>query len=122
MAKGQQRDAGREARWRDLVARQGKSGLSVRAFCQRQRLAESALYAWRRTIRQRDQERDPARPGEASPAPAFVPVVVRPRQQLPSQADECIAIELRGGRMLRLPVSMPAGQLAALVRAIEEAA
>ena len=39
MAQGPQRDPRREAYWRDVVARQEQSGLSVRTFCQRQRLA-----------------------------------------------------------------------------------
>ena len=50
MAKGQQRDPAREAKWRTILARHGKSGLSVRAFCRREGLTESAWYAWRRTI------------------------------------------------------------------------
>jgi transposase-like protein len=119
MGKGHQRDPKREAYWRAVLARQGQSGLSVRAFCERERLAETALYAWRRTIRQRDQEREPARPRNASAAPAFVPLVVHPQQPVQSPAEECIRVELRGGRMMRLPLSMPAGQLAAVVRAIE---
>ena len=48
----------------------------------------------------------------------FVPVVV------PEDAagDSQIIVELRGGRVLRLPRSMPPAQLAAVVHAIEGAA
>ena len=42
MAKGSLRDASKEAFWRDAVARQRASGLSVRAFCLRQRRVRSA--------------------------------------------------------------------------------
>jgi hypothetical protein len=45
-----------------------------------------------------------------------VPVVVREADR---PADERIVIDLRGGRAMRLPASMPAEQVAALVRAIE---
>jgi hypothetical protein len=95
----------------------------VRTFCQRQRLAETALYAWRRTIRQRDGERERSRRGKAAPAAAaFVPVVVDSRQRPQAVGDDCIRIELRGGRVLHLPLCMLAEQLAAVVGAIESQA
>ena len=120
MAKGQHRDPQREAYWRDVLERQCRSGLSVRGFCSREGVPESALYAWRCAIRQRDQERQQARPRRASPATAFVPVVIRPEAHPPS--TECLRIELRGGRVLRLPASMPAEQLAKVIHAIEDGA
>jgi len=43
MAK-KRRDPAREVRWRSLLASQGKSGLSVRAFCARERVPESAFF------------------------------------------------------------------------------
>ena len=109
MAKGQQRDLALEAKWRQILARQGKSGLSVRVFCRREGLPESAWYAWRRTIQQRDAQREAA--------PAFVPLMV----QTDAAGDGHVIVELRGGRVLRLPLSMPPAQLAALIRAIETA-
>lgn len=54
------RDAGRERFWRSTLTRQAASGLSVRAFCRQEELAESAFYAWRRTIAQRDREQEGA--------------------------------------------------------------
>ncbi len=134
MARGQQADPGREARWRAVLARHGPSGLSVRAFCEREGLPESAFYAWRRTIGQRDIARHAgngardAAAGEARPstagvpgsaaAPAFVPLVLR----TPDSAEGQMVLELRGGRVLRLPLTLPPGQLAAIVHAIEGAA
>jgi hypothetical protein len=44
-----QRDAAKEQLRRNVPA-QRASGLSVRAFCRQQRLAESAIDAWQRTI------------------------------------------------------------------------
>lgn len=50
-----ERDAKR-AFWRGVLQRYSVSGLVVRAFCQREQLTESAFFAWRRTIGQRDAE------------------------------------------------------------------
>lgn len=112
-----QRDPAREQFWREALRRQKVSGLTVRAFCAREQLAETAFHAWRRILRERDTQRRPA-PAPATPALAFVPVVMREADR--PAAD--IAIELRGGRVMRLFASMPVEQVAALVRAIEGAA
>ena len=111
MAKGK-RDLRLEARWRDLVARQPQSGLSVRGFCQRERVTECGFYAWRRELRLRDQERP-------KPQPAFVPVALP--QAMSPEGDGQIIIELRGGRVLRLPPALPLARITELVGAIEGA-
>jgi hypothetical protein len=110
MAKGRQRDPEREAYWRQMLERQRQSGLSVRAYCVRQGLRESACRAWRRILQHRDLERQ-QRPVGAT-IPAFVPVVL-------AGVQGRISIELRGGRLMHLPASMPAEQLAALAGALE---
>jgi hypothetical protein len=119
MARGR-RDPERERFWRDALRRQACGGVTIRAFCAGEGLAVTAFHAWRRVLRERDAER--ARPG---PAPAFVPVVVHAAADRPEPAADIapadVVIELRGGRAMRLPASMPAGQLAALVHAIEVA-
>ncbi len=38
-------------RWRRVVAQQQASGLSIAAFCRRQRLSEASFFAWRRKLR-----------------------------------------------------------------------
>ena len=122
MARGQ-RDPRRERFWRDVLRRQKGSGLTVRAFCAREQLAETAFHAWRRILRERDAEGRQGRavpPAAAAPAPAFVPVVVREAERS-EPADGRIVIDLRGGRVMRLPASIPADRLAAIVRAIEGA-
>jgi len=165
MAMGR-RDPRRERFWRGVLARQRKSGLSVRAFCAAHGLAETALYAWRRILRDRDCEEQPGPDAARSPilgtaptavpaardlitspvtVPAFVPVVVRKTDREAAAADfragtsstalvpphgdaemrrvatagDSIDIEMRGGRVLRLPASMSPGRLAAVVHAIE---
>ena len=96
----------REATWRRVVAGHSKSGMSIRAYCAKMRVKEPAFYWWRAELARRDA---------AKPQAAFVPVVVN----APAVAGvEGISIELRGGRVLRLP-TISAAQAAELVRLIE---
>jgi hypothetical protein len=109
-----QRDRGREALWRKRLAKHAASGLSVRAFCRREKLSEASFYGWRRTIGSREAEgKSQARRNGRSTRPAFLPVVVN------AGCDDTIAIELGGGRVLRLPASTTVERLAALVHALE---
>ena len=108
MAKNEQ-DLAKESRWRDILKRQASSGQSVRAFCQQEQVTESAFYAWRRTIGQRDNKR--AKPKQAQVE--LVPVEVT------GQQGASIAIQLAGGLVLRLPESTSATWLAELVHALE---
>jgi transposase-like protein len=103
------RDPGREAFWRQTLANFRKSGLSVREFCRREKLHESAFYAWRRTIRERG-------PKHGRKPPAFVPLVFGEVHTAAS-----ITLELRGGRSLHLSESFPVERLASLVLALEAA-
>lgn len=50
------RSVEKEAFWRDVLDRHRSSGLSVRRFCLRERVAEASFYAWRREILRRDAE------------------------------------------------------------------
>jgi hypothetical protein len=108
MATAKVRIKKREAMWRRVVAGHAGSAMSIRAYCAKMRVKEPAYYWWRAELARRDA---------AKPKAAFVPVVVK----APAVREaEGISIELRGGRVLRLPV-MPAAQVAELVRAIEGA-
>ena len=104
------RDPGREAFWRQTLANFRKSGLFVREFCRREKLHESAFYAWRRTIKERGPRQRGRKP------PTFVPLVLREVHPAAS-----ITLELRGGRSLRLSESFPVERLASLVLALEAA-
>jgi hypothetical protein len=111
-----ERDAVKERFWRDVLRRQAKSGLSVRALCRREQLTESAFYAWRRTVAERNGEVK-SQTGRGGPqrAPAFLPMMVTDR----SARESLIEMELAGGRILRLPESMPVERLVELVQALE---
>lgn len=108
------RDATKESFWRDAIGRQATSGLSVREFCRRNRLSEPSFHERKRTYRERDARR-------AAAPPAFVPVIVRGGRPAEMMPDAGLVIELRGGRLLRLPGSMTAARVAELVRALEAA-
>ncbi len=87
-----QRDRKGEARWRELLARHVSSGLSVRVFCQQEKLNESSFYAWRRTIAERDQV------SAICEAPPFVPAAITSD----APTEKSISIELPSGCVLRL--------------------
>ena len=111
MSQGKPRDPRKEQRWRDLIACWQRSGLSVRAFCLRPRLAGPSFYAWRRPLRQRDGR------GQPAPAPVtFVPVQIRHDNPARPAALELV---LTDGRCLRIPPGFDPVQLRALLRALE---
>jgi len=101
------RDSSKERFWRDALRRFAASGLSVRAFCKRERLTESAFYAWRRTIGERS--------GTGNSGPTFVPAVVTAQPR----SESSIAIELTGGCVLRFLGASATEQLADLVIALQ---
>src|SRR5262245_42042551 len=75
----QRRDAEKEAFWREVVQSHAASGISVRSFCREQQLVESAFYAWRRTIAEREG-RVPSRKSKPTGLPRnLVPGVMRVR-------------------------------------------
>lgn len=104
------RDGAKEQYWREMLARQAASGLSVREFCSQQGLKENSLYAWRQAIRQRDGTAK--RTQKAAP---FVPAVIR--DGVPSES--WLVVELSGGRALRVAGSISGERLAELVAALE---
>jgi len=106
MAK-QQRDPAKEAYWRKVLGRFAASGLSVREFCKREQLTESAFYAWRRTIGDWEEA--------GGSQPAFVPAVVTNDEN----CEPSIAVELPGGCLLRFSGPTATEQLAELVVALQ---
>jgi hypothetical protein len=106
-----------------VLVRFAAGGLSVRAFCRREKLAESAFYFWRREIAQRDAAaRAPSPDVRRRSPPGFLPVLVNDVSAGDGRdgGDRgAITLELIGGRVLRLPVSISAERLAELVAALE---
>ena len=102
-----QRDMAKEAYWREVLKQFSASGLSVREFCKREQITESAFYAWRRTIGERNDAR--------TSGPAFVPAVVTKE----AASESTIAIELAGGCVLRFSGANATEQLADLIMAMQ---
>ena len=106
MAKGARRDAVKERFWRQMLEQFGRSQLSVRSFCQRYRLSQANFYAWRRTLRERDQA--------AQTAPFVrvdLPVAVPPAAPL--------EVVLPAGRVVRVAVGFDPLTLRQLLAALE---
>jgi hypothetical protein len=104
------RDPAKEQFWRRTLQQWQHSGLSVRAFCLRQRLAEAGFYAWRRTLAQRDRVESPPSP------PAFVAVNV---VEQPQATPVAIEVVLGNGRVLRIGAGFDRDVLVRVVQALE---
>jgi transposase len=119
MSNVQARNPSKEQFWRAHVTRWQASGLSVRDYCSRHRLAEPSFYAWRRTLAQRPGDVPAAVPSAAVTAPVvtFVPLHVQP-----TTADNSAALEvvLGNGRRLRVPAGFDAATLRAVLDVLED--
>jgi hypothetical protein len=51
-----------ESAWREIVARQEQSGLTVQEFCEREGLKTASLYGWRVRLRQEPAGKSAAPP------------------------------------------------------------
>jgi hypothetical protein len=112
MSRGNPRDLRKERFWRRMLRQWRRSGLSIRAFCQRHHLSEPNFYAWRRTLADRDAR-----------AVAFVPVQVLPEPLAPpplSSAASGLELVLAAGRVLRIGPSFDAPTLRRLLALLEE--
>jgi hypothetical protein len=115
MAK-RRRSVEREARWREAFRRHDTSGLSVRAFCRREKLHESAFYFWRRAVAERDAEAASvvsATKAKSAREPEFLPVVLR--REAPTAG---LSLELRSGNVVRFGASPPE-LIVTVIRALE---
>ncbi|MCC7106224.1 MAG: hypothetical protein IT307_13865 [Chloroflexi bacterium] len=108
--------------WRRRIVAQQAGGQSIRAWCRANGCHEQSFYQWRSRLglcpsSAMKRRRRRARRLE------FAEVVVDRAACGPPAAGgaEPICLRLGGGRELVLPGSMPAGQLALLIRELEAA-
>lgn len=106
MSAGKPRDPKLERRWRDLIARWKRSGVTVSDFCIDQGVSIASFYAWKRELAARDQAVTPT----TTPMPTFVPVRVAP--------PATIEVVLKSGVVVRVPVSADPLAVAQLVAAL----
>src|ERR1044071_740567 len=53
----EERAATKNNQWRERIAEQERSGLSVKQFCRERGLTECSFYAWRKRLRKREPVR-----------------------------------------------------------------
>jgi transposase len=87
------RDMKKESFWRRMVREQAVSGLSIRGWCRKHRLKETAFYWWRTQLARRDAQRSKSKT-------AFVPV--RLAEDRSADTDGRIEIVLAGGRRVHI--------------------
>jgi hypothetical protein len=112
MPKGKPRDAQKERFWRQVIRRWRKSGLTAGAFCLENRLSQARLYAWQRTLAQRDAQ-----------AVAFAQVqVLADESSNPFSAPVAAVFELvlANRRVLRIGTGFDAATLRRLLPVLEE--
>ena len=126
MAKGKDRASRRETYWRRTVREQRGSGLTIRDFCRKSKLRESAFHFWRRELERRqaaqEQRQEPkkarrSKSRRAPRAPAFVPVRVT-EQPVPAAVGR-IEIELSGGRRVHLTAPVDRHALGEVLATLE---
>jgi hypothetical protein len=130
MANGRGRDKRREAFWRRIIRKQGSSGLSIREFCRKGKLPETAFYFWRSELARRHAEREQPRPTsnrvrrQVVAVPAFVPVQVKEDEESsaggrPNGTAYRIEVELSGGRRVHVTAPVDRQALADVLAVLE---
>jgi hypothetical protein len=107
---GKSRDPVKEQFWRRTIAVHARSGLSIRAFCQREGLESWNFHWWRRALERRDREVPSARTierqgstTELPPVPArFLPVRVVQDVAEPIAVSGPIEIVIPAGPTVRV--------------------
>jgi hypothetical protein len=100
-------DANKQQYWEGKIAAWLASGLTQRAFCEREHLKRPTFDYWRRRIK---PEPTPATaPRAAKERLTLVPVAVQRR------GDEAIVLKSPGGWQITLPASIDAALLAAVL-------
>ena len=110
--------------WRERIAAQHASGLSIRAWCRDNGYGEHLFYSWRAKLGLRPHEMVAGRALGAMTAPLesipFAEVVIGAPAQPPVASEaEPLCLKLAGGRELVLPASMPIEHMAKLLRLVE---
>ena len=110
--------------WRERIEAQRASGQSIRAWCRENSHHEHTFYGWRGRL---GLSPGPARKRRSrqSGGFGFAQVVVGrgavAASPVVASVAEPILLRFAGGRELVLPMSMPVGQIAGLIRQLEGA-
>lgn len=94
----------RDEYWREKIAAQERSGLSVQQFCKEQGLNNPSFYYWRKRLRQQTPVRFALI--ETGGAPQPVPY------------EHCLELVLPGGERLRIGAGVNAAALRTVLEAL----
>jgi hypothetical protein len=99
-----ERAAGTKAEhWRERIAEQERSGVSVKLFCKQQGLTEYSFYAWRKRLRKQAPVRFALVERGAWPGPA---------------AETSVELVLTSGERLRIAAGVDAATLRTVLEAL----
>src|SRR5262249_11073851 len=128
MARWSGRDRRKEWYWRRVLRQWRRSGQTVRSYCLEHVLSEPLVYAWRRTVRERDEQagQSPCSRGQAKAQakaragpcpgdgfPAFVPVMI-------TAATPSLEVALANGRVVRVPAGFDPATLRQLLAILDQ--
>jgi len=100
----------KEEFWRLALREHQQSGLTIRAFCQREGLSEPSFYAWRKKIKNRNSSHEPDPVSELG---KLVPLDI-----IDSTDNDSLEIVTPGGFTLRRTHAVETSRLAALIGVI----
>ncbi len=106
-----------ERRWRRIVDKWRRSGLSARAFAEQHRISAVTMYWWSSRLGRRDAAQGPS--AAAVTMPKFLPVEIvdeTPRVSLSAQA--ALEVVLPRGEVIRVPPGADLTQLDRIVAAL----
>ena len=123
-------DPQRERLWRQRLADQAASGMSITQWCRQSGTAASLFHYWKRALAKRDGRRPVPTPGQGAakhktktPATTFARVVIASpsakSQLAASAAGPAIEIMLSGSRVVRVGADFDAAALARVLAVLE---
>lgn len=95
----------RDEYWRERIAAQQRSGLSVQQFCKEQGLNNPSFYYWRKRLRRQTPVRF-----------ALIETGVAP----PARSEHCLELVLPAGERLRIGASVNAAVLRTVLEALRK--
>lgn len=110
--------------WRQVLARQQASGLTIRAYCAAHGLSQANCYRWQRVLAQRPQRRAVPRPTpphrsthppQTETLPLFVPLDL----DVATATRAALEVVLADGRVVRVRPGFDAATLGQLVACLE---
>lgn len=91
--------------WRELIAAQERSGLSVRRFCKEQGIAEHQLFYWRKRLR-------------SQPQPVRFALVERGAASAGALSEPALELVLHTGERLRIGAGVNGATLRTVLEAL----